>query len=141
MRVTTKGRYAVRAILYLAVNCHDDPIPIRKIAEAEGISPEFLEQIFFRLKNSGIIRSVRGPGGGFAINKPLAKISVRDIFESVGEGMDLTPCTACNPDEDEVVCERKAVCQVYDLWNAVSKKITDNLTAMTLDKIIDKKFD
>ena len=67
MRVTTKGRYALRALVKLALEGGEKPIPIKRLAEAESISPEFLEQIFFRLKKSGVIDSVRGPGGGFVL--------------------------------------------------------------------------
>jgi Rrf2 family transcriptional regulator, iron-sulfur cluster assembly transcription factor len=139
MRVTTKGRYAVRAVLNLALSSGDDPVPIKKIAKEEGISPEFLEQIFFRLKKTGLIRSVRGPGGGFLLNRKAEEISIKEIFESVGEGLDLTPCTVCAEDADE--CERQPICRVFFLWNAVSTKINDYLDGISIDSIIRRKFE
>jgi Rrf2 family transcriptional regulator, iron-sulfur cluster assembly transcription factor len=138
MRVTTKGRYAVRAVLNLAVSGGSAPIPIRKIAAEEGISPEFLEQIFFRLKKTGIIRSVRGPGGGFLLDRRPDQVSIREIFEAVGEGLDLTPCTACADDASD--CERQDICKVFLLWNAVSAKINGYLSGLTIDNIIRQKF-
>jgi Rrf2 family iron-sulfur cluster assembly transcriptional regulator len=139
MRVTTKGRYAVRAVLNLALSAGDVPIPIRKIAAEEGISPEFLEQIFFRLKKTGIIRSVRGPGGGFMLDRTPDEINIKEIFEAVGEGLDLTPCTACA--EDAPDCERQPICKVFFLWNAVSAKINGYLNGLTIDSIIRRKFE
>jgi Rrf2 family iron-sulfur cluster assembly transcriptional regulator len=100
MRITTKGRYAIRAITNLALEESSKPKAIKFIAKEEDLSPEFLEQIFFRLKRTGMISSVRGPGGGFKLARDPKDISIKEIFDAVGEGLDLTPCTAI-PDEDE----------------------------------------
>lgn len=146
MRITTKGRYAIRAITNLALSDTDKPKPIKLIAQEEGISPEFLEQIFFRLKKTGIISSVRGPGGGFRIAKSHEEINVKDIFEAVGEGVDLTPCT-CEPDSANELpknpnaytaagCNRKDICLVTDIWQQASQYIQDYFTQLTLAKIV-----
>jgi Rrf2 family iron-sulfur cluster assembly transcriptional regulator len=88
MRITTKGRYALRAVIALAcVAAEDDPVSIRALAENEGLSPDFLEQIFFRLRRSGIVSSVRGPGGGFRLARPSQQISLHEILVAAGEGM------------------------------------------------------
>ncbi|AFG38595.1 RrF2 family transcriptional regulator [Spirochaeta africana] len=125
MRITTKGRYAIRAITNLAMANSDKPKPIKAIAEEEGISPEFLEQIFFRLKKTGMISSVRGPGGGFRLARDPKDISVKEIFNAVGEGIDLTPCTTMCEEDDALPknpnaytasgCERTAECLVHDI--------------------------
>ncbi len=92
MRITTKGRYALRATLALArLSDGQKPISIKTISEVEAISPEFLEQIFFRLRKSGMISSVRGPGGGFFFSKALDKINLKDILEASGEGLGIAP--------------------------------------------------
>jgi Rrf2 family transcriptional regulator, iron-sulfur cluster assembly transcription factor len=135
MRITTKGRYALRAVVNLAKTNEKRPIPIKKIAKDEKISPEFLEQIFFRLKKSGIINSIRGPGGGFMINKPLEEISVRAIFDAVGEGLSLTPCTSCQDNKEEQ-CENIEDCAVYHVWVQISELLTDFLEKLTLKSII-----
>ncbi len=113
MRITTKGRYAVRAITQLAIQGGDKPVSIRKISEAEKISAEFLEQIFFKLRKGGVITSVRGPGGGFKLSRDAADISIAEIFDAVGEGLIITPCAEGDPDS----CERMSNCIVNQLWN------------------------
>ncbi|MFP4115551.1 MAG: RrF2 family transcriptional regulator [Spirochaetota bacterium] len=135
MRVTTKGRYALRAITNLAMAGSDRPVPIKRIAGEEEISPEFLEQIFFKLKKAGIISSVRGPGGGFVLERDPAEISVKDIFEAVGEGLEITPCTG---DDD---CDRKDICLVHDIWKDVSVHIVGYFENLTLKRIMEKNKD
>lgn len=138
MRVTTKGRYALRALVKLALEASEKPIPIKRLAEAESISPEFLEQIFFRLKKSGIIDSVRGPGGGFVLRKDPEEISVRAIFDAVGEGIELTPCTTPSKNGDSVECDRAEECLMQDVWHEVSEHITRYFEDLTLQKILDR---
>jgi Rrf2 family iron-sulfur cluster assembly transcriptional regulator len=135
MRVTTKGRYALRAITNLALTGSDRPVPIKQIAADEDISPEFLEQIFFRLKKSGIISSVRGPGGGFILERDPAEVSVREIFEAVGEGLEITPCTG----EDD--CDRADDCLVHDVWQEASEHIVSYFDKLTLRRIMDMNQD
>jgi Rrf2 family iron-sulfur cluster assembly transcriptional regulator len=132
MRITTKGRYALRAITNLALSRQDKPKPIKDIAAEEEISPEFLEQIFFRLRKAGIISSVRGPGGGFSMKSDPKDVSVKDIFEAVGEGLWLTPCTSDDPDS----CERKDSCLVHDVWEEASTYILGYFERLTLAKIM-----
>ena len=91
MRITTKGRYALSAVVALAcLASEDDPVSIRSLALNEGIPAGFLEQIFFRLRRSGIVSSVRGPGGGFRLARPSREISLHEILSAAGEGMELT---------------------------------------------------
>ncbi|RKX80812.1 MAG: AsnC family transcriptional regulator, partial [Spirochaetes bacterium] len=94
MRVTTKGRYALRAMINLAVNGGEKPLSIKKITEVEDLSPIFLEQIFTKLKKYGLIKSIRGAGGGFLLARDASDISVKDILEAVEEGIRMTPCCA-----------------------------------------------
>ena len=131
MRVTTKGRYALRAITNLAMADTDKPVPIKQIAGDEEISPEFLEQIFFKLKKSGIISSVRGPGGGFVLEKDPSDVTVKDIFDAVGEGLEITPCTG------EDGCEREDVCLVHDVWKEASVHIVSFFENLTLRKVME----
>ncbi len=138
MRVTTKGRYALRALVKLALEGGEKPIPIKRLAEAEAISPEFLEQIFFRLKKSGIINSVRGPGGGFVLRMDPEDISVRAIFDAVGEGIELTPCTTPPRNGESVECSRAEECLMQDVWHEVSEHITGYFESLTLQKILDR---
>lgn len=142
MRITTKGRYALRAMANLAASYNGKPRPIKAIAAEEGISPEFLEQIFFKLKKAGIIESVRGPGGGFALHRDPAGISARDIFEAVDEGLDLTPCTSIESGcTEEVPCENAGQCLVYNVWKEASDHILAYFSGITLQSILDKHPD
>lgn len=137
MRITTKGRYALKAMLYLAVNGQGAPISIKEISAVQKISPEFLEQLFFKLKKSGIISSVRGPGGGFSLNRPMEEVTVKDIFDAVGEGLDLTPCTSCN--EDTPVCTDQDECLSHDVWKAAADQIQGYFKTLNLKMITEGK--
>ena len=111
MRITTKGRYGLRAVVNLAMSTHTRPVSISTIAGGENVSSEFLEQIFYKLKNAGVIRSVRGPGGGFVLARRPEEITVKDILEAVGEMGGLTPCTL----KRRMLCDRPDPCSAHDL--------------------------
>lgn len=138
MRITTKGRYAVRAILYL-VNCGaESTISIRQLSEETCLSPEFLEQIFFRLRKAGIISSTRGPGGGFSFTKKPSEVSVDDVFVAIDEGYHVTPCS-----EDDTVlldCEYHDKCIACDFWRYTYNFTRSYFAAVSIQDIIDGKF-
>ncbi len=137
MRITTRGRYGLRAVLKLTLSDRGKPISIRELSEAEGISPEFLEQIFFRLRKSGIIKSTRGPGGGFQMNQDPAEVSVKDIFDAVGEEIALTPCTT---DEGKHIgCSREKDCLAHDMWVETSDYINGYFKSISIKDILDKQ--
>ncbi len=137
MRITTKGRYALRAVVNLAAAAGDKPVPIKQIAEVEEISPEFLEQIFFRLKKSGLIRSVRGPGGGFILDRNPEEITIKDIFEAVGEGVDLTPCASCG--NDLGTCNRTDSCLIHEVWTKITSEVSTLFESFTLQGIVESR--
>ncbi len=91
MRITTKGRYSLRALCRLVRN-GDSPSSIKVLSKQESISPEFLEQLFFSLKKEGILKSRKGPGGGFSLNVSPEELTIHEIFEAVGEQYYLSPC-------------------------------------------------
>jgi Rrf2 family transcriptional regulator, iron-sulfur cluster assembly transcription factor len=129
MRITTKGRYALRAVLSLAQSSAEGkPVSIKSISEREDISAEFLEQIFFKLRKANVIRSVRGPGGGFYFARPLDEITLMDIIEASGEGMGISPC-ACGKKEP---CERKKDCAAFDIWRAMDGHMRDFAQGQTI---------
>ena len=134
MRITTKGRYGLRAVINLAMARHTRPISISLIANEERVSSEFLEQIFFKLKKAGLIRSVRGPGGGFVLNKKPAEISVMQILDAVGEIPGLTPCTL----RRRTLCDMKDECAAHDIWTGLQKTMEDYLSNVTLKDIMEK---
>lgn len=135
MKLTTKGRYGLRAVIQLALASGNTPVSIKSIAEQEGISPIFLEQIFYLLKKRGIITSVRGPGGGFVLNKPSSEISLKDILQAVGESIYIVPCTNKGP---STACVRKDACKVTAVWQEFYNIIEDYLVRITLQDIITK---
>jgi len=139
MRITTKGRYALRAMTNLALSQNGKPKAIKVIAAEEDISPEFLEQIFFKLKKVGIIESVRGPGGGFHLHRDPETITVKAIFEAVEEGLDLTPCTSCNDDAPEPTCARVDDCLVHEVWQGATRQISSFFEGVSLKNIVERK--
>jgi len=136
MRITTKGRYALRAVVNMAKTSKGKPVPIKRISREEEISAEFLEQICFRLKNAGIVRSVRGPGGGFLLNREPHAISIYDIFQAVGEGGEIASCTSSGPDAAKS-CHRKDKCHVHATWTKLSGEVAELLNNYTIKAILD----
>ncbi len=136
MRITTKGRYALRAVLQLVTSSNGKPISIRKLAEAEEISPEFLEQIFFKLRKAGIINSTRGPGGGFTLRKDPSKITVTEIFDAIGEGLALSPCV--HPESNGKICDRETDCITRKIWLDATTHLREYFSKMTLTGILKK---
>jgi Rrf2 family iron-sulfur cluster assembly transcriptional regulator len=133
MRLTTKGRYGVRAVVNLAAAASNEPISISQIAKKEQLSPEFLEQIFFRLKKAGLIRSIRGPKGGFVLNHKPSEISVKTILDAVGEPLFPAPCT----DHGTKACPRQEGCLISPIWEDFYALIHKHLSAISLKDILD----
>ena len=134
MRITTKGRYGLRAVINLAMARHSRPVSISSIANEEKVSSEFLEQIFFKLKKAGLIRSVRGPGGGFVLERKPSEITVHDILYAVGEMKGLTPCTL----RRRALCDREEPCAAHEIWLGLQKAMEDYLRSITLKSILDR---
>ncbi len=140
MRITTKSRYALRAMTNLALYPEDGPKPVKTIAAEEDISPQFLGQIFFKLKKAGVINSVRGPGGGFFLNQDPDTITVKSIFEAVDEGLNLTPCTTVNND-GKFDCTDVNHCLVHNVWMEANEHIKRFFEGITLARILEGESD
>ncbi len=134
MRLTTKGRYGVRAVVNLAAAANSEPISISQIAKKEELSPEFLEQIFFRLKKAGLIRSIRGPKGGFVLNHKPSEISIRTILDAVGEPLFPAPCA----EHGTKACPRVEGCPISPIWQNFYELILTHLSGISLKDILDK---
>jgi Rrf2 family iron-sulfur cluster assembly transcriptional regulator len=135
MRITLKGRYALRAVLALAeMGKNGEMVSINRLSEAEDISSIFLEQIFFKLKKAKIVKSVRGPGGGFAFDRPLDSITVQEILDAAGEELSMKFCEKNVKD-----CDRMSECVSHKVFASVSDKIDDYLRGITLKKILESK--
>lgn len=130
MRLTTKGRYAVTAILDIALHAEDGPVSVHDIAQRQGISSSYLEQLVGRLKRAGLLASHRGPGGGYVLGKPSEQISVSEIVASVGEGVDATRCGG------RADCHEGHTCLTHNLWADLSAQIDNFLQRITLAQLV-----
>ena len=130
MRLTTKGRFAVTAMLDLALNEVDRPVTLAGISERQEMSLSYLEQLFSRLRRNGLVKSVRGPGGGYRIAKPLDTISVSDIITAVDEQID---ATQCGGNEN---CHDEHRCMTHDLWASLNVKILEYLSGVSLAQLV-----
>jgi len=135
MRITLKGRYALRAALALAeMGKNGDMVSISSLSEAEDISSIFLEQIFFKLKKAKIVTSIRGPGGGFSFNRPLNSLTVKEILDAAGEEMSYKFCN-----KEDKKCDRLSECISHRVFTSATHKINDYLNSLTLQKVLESK--
>jgi Rrf2 family iron-sulfur cluster assembly transcriptional regulator len=130
MRLTTKGRYAVTAMLDIALHHHQGPVSVADVAERQDISSAYLEQLFSKLKRGGLLRSVRGPGGGYEMARALEDVNVSHIIAAVGEGVDATRC------KGTADCQDGATCLTHDLWTALSTRIDEFLSGVPLADLV-----
>ncbi|MDR3160643.1 MAG: Rrf2 family transcriptional regulator [Spirochaetaceae bacterium] len=134
MRITTRGRYALRASLALARLGKDgSPVSINSLSEEEHISSVFLEQIFFKLRKAGIVSSVRGPGGGFCFARSLDKLTIKEILDAAGEDLDLTFC-----DKSKHDCERIGYCLSHPIWMDATALLNDYFKKITIASILER---
>lgn len=130
MRLTTKGRYAVTAMLDLALRADKGPVSLAEISNRQGISLSYLEQLFAKLRGNELVSSVRGPGGGYRLSRDATLISVAQIIDAVNESVDATSCGG------EGDCQQGEKCLTHDLWCLLSEKIHDFLAAITLAGLV-----
>ena len=134
MRITTRGRYALRAVLALAkLQKNGEPVSINTLSERENISSVFLEQIFFKLRKAGLVSSTRGPGGGFCFAKSLEKLTVKQILDAAGEDLEITFC-----DKHLEDCERLGECMSHKVWLDATKLVNKYFSEITLASILEK---
>ncbi|MCK4649255.1 Rrf2 family transcriptional regulator [bacterium] len=133
MRLSTKGQYGVRAMFDLASHFKDNPVPLRQISEREGISLNYLEQLFLKLRKAGLVESVRGPGGGYLLKKRPKEIRISDIARAVEES--LVPIS-CIESQKNPKCHRINTCIPRLLWKELGEKILGFLDSMTLADLL-----
>ena len=133
MRLTSKGRYAVSAMVDLALHQHEGPVTLAAIAERQFISLSYLEQLFRRLREGGLVRSVRGPGGGYLLNSDPNGISVADVIRAVDEEIKATKCVNAMRG-----CHRGNRCSTHNLWSALGKHIYRFLDVVTIQQVCEK---
>ena len=133
MRLTTRGRYAVTAMLDLTLHAQSKPIPLADISERQSISLSYLEQLFSRLRQSGLVSSVRGPGGGYHLNRPSERIYIAQIIDAVSESIDTTSCGGKGD------CQGGEICLTHNLWEDLSERIHNYLSGISLADLVAKK--
>ena len=130
MRLTTKGQYAVRAIVVLATHNDGNPVPLKEISLEEGISLPYLEQLFVKLRKGELVRSVRGPGGGYVLAKDPAAISVGEIIAVVEEPLNPVACLDEGSD-----CDRSKTCITQKVWKGLGDRIKEFLSSITIEDL------
>jgi len=130
MKLTTKGRFAVTAMLDLALNDKGMPVKLSEISKRQSISLSYLEQLFGKLRKKGLVKSVRGPGGGYRIAREYEHISVKNIISSVDEKIDATQCGG------KENCNEGYQCITHNLWTTLNSKILDYLDSTTLNELV-----
>lgn len=133
MKLTTKGRYAVTAMLDLALHDGEGPVALSDIATRQGISLSYLEQLFARLRKRGLVKSVRGPGGGYRLARESCDIAVSDVIWAVDEMVDATRCGGREN------CQREERCLTHDLWEDLSRQIRDFLNGIDLAQLVERR--
>ncbi|MCL2657458.1 MAG: Fe-S cluster assembly transcriptional regulator IscR [Betaproteobacteria bacterium] len=133
MRLTTKGRFAVTAMIDLALRESAGPVTLAGISERQKISLSYLEQLFGKLRRRALIASVRGPGGGYCLDKPAAEISVADIIRAVDEPLDATQCRGKGN------CQDEQPCMTHELWMNLSQRMYEYLNSVTLAHLAEQQ--
>jgi Rrf2 family iron-sulfur cluster assembly transcriptional regulator len=133
MKLTTKGRYAVTAMLDLAINRERGPITLADISHRQGISLSYLEQLFSRLRKRGLVDSTRGPGGGYRLSRAAEAIAVAEVISAVDETVDATSCRGLRN------CHDARACLTHQLWSDLSEQIHDFLGGITLAQVLSKR--
>lgn len=135
MKLSTTARYGLRAMSDLCTHSHNnEPVPVSDIAERQSIPVNYLEQLFRKLRTSGLIESVRGSQGGYYLAKSADKISIADILAALGEPFIFGSC------QTEKGCENAPLCPTFNLWRKVKGSVDEILTATTLADIVDEKI-
>jgi Rrf2 family iron-sulfur cluster assembly transcriptional regulator len=138
MRLTTKGRFAVTAMIDLALRQHQGPVTLAGISQRQNISLSYLEQLFGRLRRHELVDSMRGPGGGYVMARGLPQISVADIIHAVDEPLDATNCGG-KKDCATGTNGRSGKCMTHELWETLNQKMVEYLDSVTLQDLVDQE--
>ncbi len=133
MRLTTKGRYAVTAMLDLAIHYELGPITLAGISQRQEISLSYLEQLFSKLRKNGLVDSARGPGGGYRLSREAEDIAIAEIIAAVDETVDATRC------KRKGNCQHEERCLTHELWCDLSDQLFEFLSAITLGSLVEKQ--
>jgi Rrf2 family protein len=134
MRLSTRTRYGVRALLDIALHGTAGPVSLKEVAERQGVSEKYLEQVLLTLKGAGLVRSVRGARGGFVLNRPPANIRLGEVVDLLEGPIGLTDCVF-----DRAVCPRSHACAARDLWEEASAALRRVLGSLTLEDLLQRQ--
>ena len=134
MRLTTKGRFAVTAMMDLALRGDEGPVALAGVSERQNISLSYLEQLFGKLRRHKLVDSVRGPGGGYCIARPLDQVTVADIIRAVDEQLDATQCGGHEN------CHDEHRCMTHDLWTTLNARMYDYLASVSLADLVAREI-
>ena len=133
MKLTSKGRYAVTAILDLAFHSQAGPVALSHISRRQDISLSYLEQLFTRLRKQQLVSSTRGPGGGYSLSRPASEIAVAEVIAAVDEVVDTTRCSGATN------CHDGQQCLTHELWDDLSQQIYDFLDDISLQDLMEER--
>ncbi len=135
MKMSTKGRYAVMAMIDIAIHSDGEPVSLAEIAERQDISQEYLEQLFGKLRKHKLVESARGPGGGYRLAREMSMIPVAEIIAAVDEELHFT---RCNGDAVEG-CVKGERCNAHDLWSSLGRQMMYFLSSISLEDVVEKR--
>ncbi|MXZ81265.1 MAG: Rrf2 family transcriptional regulator [Gammaproteobacteria bacterium] len=130
MRLTSRGRYAVTAMIDLSINQNEGPVTLKSISKNQGISLSYLEQLFAKMRKFDLVEGTRGPGGGYVLARDADKISVADIVLAVDEPLDITEC------EGMLNCHDGKQCVAHGLWSELSDRLHEFLSGIYLGELM-----
>jgi Rrf2 family iron-sulfur cluster assembly transcriptional regulator len=133
MRLTTKGRFAVTAMIDLAMRQHNGPVTLAGISQRQKISLSYLEQLFGKLRRHELVESTRGPGGGYTLARPMREVTVADIIFAVDEPLD---ATSCGGKEN---CHDDGPCMTHELWASLNRKMIEFLDSVSLQELVEQQ--
>jgi Rrf2 family iron-sulfur cluster assembly transcriptional regulator len=133
--MSTKGRYAVMAMIDIAAHSHGEPVSLAEIAERQDISQEYLEQLFGKLRKHKLVESARGPGGGYRLARPMSMIPVAEIIAAVDEELQFTRCGGDAVDG----CVKGERCNAHDLWSSLGRQMMYFLASISLEDVVEKR--
>jgi Rrf2 family transcriptional regulator, iron-sulfur cluster assembly transcription factor len=136
MRLTTKGRFAVTAMIDLGLRSTNGPVALAAISQRQQISLSYLEQLFGKLRRHELVESTRGPGGGYSLGRPAQEITVADIILAVDEPLDATGCAG----KENCMGDDSGKCMTHDLWAALNDRMIEFLSSVTLKKMVDEQI-
>ena len=135
MKMSTKGRYAVMAMIDIGQHSHGAPISLNEIAERQEISQEYLEQLFGKLRRAGLVDSTRGPGGGYTLARQASEIALSDVILAVDEPLRVTRCSGDAVDG----CVKGQKCCAHDLWSSLGRQMMYFLESVTLEDVVENR--